>query len=179
LFAALDVGLRLAGELLVAGLFFGDVFGVVSRVAGELAVVELQDGTCDRVQEVSVVRDDEDGGLGVLDEVLQPLYGAQVQVVGRLVEEDEIRLGEEEAGQGDAALLASGEGAYGALPVRGIEAQRREGGGRSRPVLVATVPLELGLLAPVALQEPGRGVVGELRFQGLQLFLATDEVLES
>ena len=65
--------------------------------------------------------DDEDGASRTLDEGLQPLYGAQIEVVGRLVEEDEVRLLHKQAGQGDAALLATRERAHGTLPVFGRE----------------------------------------------------------
>ena len=92
----------------------------------------------------------------------------EVQVVGRLVEQDEIRLLQEQPRQRDAALLPAGEGAYGALPVLGREAQRGEGGGRPGPVLVAAVALELALQPAVSLQQGVRGVLGELGFELLQ-----------
>src|SRR5215204_64588 len=96
LLAALSVGLGLACQLLFPGLFLGNVLRVVAGVAGEPAVFELQDGAGDGVQEVAVVRDDEDGTLRVFDKILEPLDATQVQVVCRLVEEDEVWLREQE-----------------------------------------------------------------------------------
>jgi hypothetical protein len=99
-------------------------------------------------------------------------------VVRWLIEENELRLGEEQSRQRDAALLTAREGAYGALPVLRVEAQRREGGGRPRPVLVAAVPIELGLQPAVSLQEIRRVVLGELCFEGFQFSFALDQGLE-
>jgi hypothetical protein len=104
---ALGVRLRLAGEPLFAGPFLRYVLAVVAGVAGEPAVLELQDRARHRVQEVAVVGDDEHGRLRALDEVLEPLDGVQVEVVGRLVEEDEIGLLEQEPGKSYAVLLSA------------------------------------------------------------------------
>ena len=90
--AALGVGLGLAGELLVAGRFLPDVAAVVAGVADELPVFELHDGARHRVQEVAVVGDDQNSGLRVLYKAFQPLYRPEIQVVGRLVEQNQVRL---------------------------------------------------------------------------------------
>jgi hypothetical protein len=71
--------------LLLAGPFLGHVLAVVAGVALEYAIIELQHRTGDGVEEVAVVGDDDDGAPRPLDEALEPLYGAQVEVVGRLV----------------------------------------------------------------------------------------------
>ena len=123
---ALGVRLGLAGELLFAGLFLLYVLTVVAGVAGEPAAFELQDRARYGVEEVAVVGDDEHGGLRALDEVLQPLDGLEVEVVGRLVEQDEVGLLEQETGQGYAALLPARERPDGALPVLRGEAQAEE-----------------------------------------------------
>jgi hypothetical protein len=103
--------------LLLAGLLLGHVLAVVARVTVEAAVFQFQDRTGYGVEEVAVVGDDEDGALRPLYEGLQPLYSLQVEVVGRLVKQDQVGLLEEQAGKGDAALLAARERADGALPV--------------------------------------------------------------
>ena len=164
--------------MLLAGPFLGHVLAVIAGVAGKTAIFEFQDRTGDGVEEVAVVGDDEDGAPRPLDEVLQPLYGAQVEVVGRLVEEDEIRLLHKQAGQGDAALLAAGKGAYWTLPVLGGETQRSDGRGHPGAVLVAAVPLELALQSAVTLHERVRWVLGEARTKLLELLLAGHQGLE-
>ena len=60
-------------------------------------------------EEAAVVADDDEGRLDVLELGLQPLDGRQVEVVGRLIEEDDVRLGRQHPGQGRAAGLAAGE----------------------------------------------------------------------
>ena len=71
------------------------------------AAVELQDPARDVVEEVAVVRDGDDRA-GVLGEVpLEPRHGLGVEVIRRLVEEQEVRLLEEDLAERDAALLAA------------------------------------------------------------------------
>ncbi len=53
---------------------------------------------------------DEDDVAGIIDEMLlQPLHALGVEVVGRFVEQQDIRLLQQQPGQRDAALLAAGE----------------------------------------------------------------------
>src|SRR5918993_3481968 len=99
-------------------------------------------------------------------------------MVSRLVEEDKLRFREQQPRQRDAALLTAGEGAYRTFPVLRVEAQRGEGRGSPRPVLVAAVPVELGLQSAVPLQEIRRGILGELPFKGFQCPFAMDQGLE-
>ena len=56
--------------------------------------------------------DHDDEALAVHDEVLQPLDGLDIQVVGGLVQEDDVRLSEEGLGQQHLHLLLGGEGAH-------------------------------------------------------------------
>ena len=127
---------ELAGEGLLAGLVLAGLLqqalglllepgGVVALVGDAAAAVELEDPAGDVVEEVAVVGDDEDG-VRVLDQVLlQPGDGLGVEVVGGLVEEQHLGLLEQEPAEGDAALLAAGEGVDGG--VVGRAAQRLHG----------------------------------------------------
>ena len=54
---------------------------------------------------MTVVAHNEYGLLDVAEVVLQPFYGLQVEVVGRLVEEQVVRMSEESLGQHDPNLL--------------------------------------------------------------------------
>jgi hypothetical protein len=56
------------------------------------------------------VGDRDDGARVLPEEALQPLDGLCVEVVGRLVEEEQVRVLEEQAAQRDAPLLAAGQG---------------------------------------------------------------------
>src|SRR5690606_37417556 len=80
----------------------------------------------DLVEEVAVVRDD-DERAGVLPERLdEDGLARHVEVVGRLVEDEEVGGGEERAGEGEPALLAAGEHADGLEDVVAAEQERAE-----------------------------------------------------
>ena len=68
---------------------------VVSGEEGDLTVVDVRDVCADLVQEVTVMGYDDDGILEVDEELLEPLNGVQVEVVGRLVEEQDVRVTEQ------------------------------------------------------------------------------------
>ena len=81
-------------------------------VAGERdapAPVELQDPLRDVVEEVAVVGDGDDRARVLLEEPLQPLDGLGVEVVGRLVEQQQVGVLEQQPAQRDASLLAAGQ----------------------------------------------------------------------
>ena len=95
--------------------------GVPALVAVDGAVVDLPRRLADLVEEPPVVGDD-DEGAGAADEVLgQPRDRLDVEVVGRLVEHDEVVAPEQQRGQRAAPALAAGE------------ARARHGPARCRP----------------------------------------------
>ena len=51
------------------------------------------------VEEVAVVADDQDGAFVIGDDFLQEVESLEVEVVGRLVEDEQVRLARELAGQ--------------------------------------------------------------------------------
>jgi hypothetical protein len=75
-----------------------------------LAPVELEDPLGDVVQEVAVVGDRQDRARVALEVPLQPLDRLGVEVVGRLVEQQERRLLEQQLAQRHPAALTTGEG---------------------------------------------------------------------
>ena len=60
---------------------------VVSRIDGDGVVVQIRHVGADFVQEVTVVRDDDHGGVVLVQHALQPADGVDVQVIGRFVQE--------------------------------------------------------------------------------------------
>ena len=61
----------------------------------------------DAVQKIAVVGDDDDRP-GVVHQIgFQPRDGFHVQVVGRLVQKDDVRFGEQELTEGDARFLTA------------------------------------------------------------------------
>ncbi len=96
--------------------------GVVALERVAAATVELEDPARDVVQEVAIVGDRDDRALVGLQVALQPGDRLGVEVVGRLVEQQQVGGREQQAGERDAALLAAGE--VGDGPVAGRAAQR-------------------------------------------------------
>ena len=107
------------------------------------AAVELEDPAGDVVEEVAVVRDGDDGAGVVREEALEPRDRLGVEVVRRLVEQQQVGRGEQQPAERDAPPLAAGERrrrrgrrrAGAARPSRGRAARRgsRRRGGRSAP----------------------------------------------
>ncbi len=89
------------------GLF--QVIVVIPLVDPHLAVVDLEDPVHQRAQEVAVMADQHDGAGEVPEGVQEDFPGLDVQVVGRLVQHQEIHRPGQEGCQDDPALLAAGE----------------------------------------------------------------------
>ena len=82
---------------------------VVALVGDAAAAVELEDPAGDVVEEVPVVRDRDDGALVVGEEALEPEHRFGVEVVRRLVEQQQVGRREEQPAERDAPALAAGE----------------------------------------------------------------------
>ena len=112
------LGLLLQGQALLLLLQPG---GVVALPGDPLAAVELQDPAGDVVEEVAVVGDGDHGAGVVGEEVLQPGDRLGVEVVGGLVEQQQVRALEEQPAERHPAALAARE--RGHLGVRRRQAQ--------------------------------------------------------
>ena len=93
--ALLQLLVLLAGNFETLSLLL-QVGGVVAFVRVELAAVDLTDPFCDVVQEVAVVGNCEHGTRVGLQVALQPEDGFGVEVVGGLVEKQEVRLAQQQ-----------------------------------------------------------------------------------
>ena len=80
--------------------------GVVAVVAVELAAIHLADPVRDLVEERAIVGDHDQRARPLGEPVLDPLDGADVEVVGRLVEGEYVRLAEQRPRERHAAALA-------------------------------------------------------------------------
>ena len=118
----LRVLLALDGESLALLLEIGRV---VALVADQPAAVDLGDPLRDVVEEVPVVRD-RDHGAGVLLQVLlEPQHALGVEVVRRLVEEQQVGLLQQELRERDAALLTAREVRDGCIAGRSAQRVHR------------------------------------------------------
>ena len=98
--------------------------GVVALVGDALAAVELEDPAGDVVEEVAVVGDRDDRALVLGEVLLQPGDRLGVEVVGRLVEQQQVGRAEQQPAERDAAALAAGER---------CRPRRRRAAGAARP----------------------------------------------
>ena len=119
---------------------------------------QIRDGGDHPVQEVPVVGHDDHGALVGGQEVLEPPERLQVEVVGRLVEEQQVRSQQQQAGQGRPHAPASRELGERAMNRARFEPEPVEDdlGFRLEPVPAHC--LEAMLHLAVGVGEPGRGV---------------------
>ena len=141
----LVAGLGVAGggraQLQVAG----PAAAVLRRGVGDL--VDLEHARDRALEEGAVVRDDH-GAAGALgDEALQPCQAVEVEVVGRLVEQQDVEAREQDRGQRGARRLAAGERDGLEVEQGGIEPEVAQDGLRAL-LEVAAAEREPGLEAP-------------------------------
>ena len=155
--AALDAGLALEiGDSLVA-LF--DEVGVVADVLGRESVVQLDDPVGDLVDEVAVVADQHDRPGVLRQELREPLDRREVEMVGRLVEQQHVGVLEQEPGEGHAHHPATAERADVAVHVAVSEAEAGQDAPRLRLEAVAAERLEPMLEPAVLVHQLGELVV--------------------
>ncbi len=121
--------------------------------------VEVEHPVDDGVEHLDVVADDDQPALVGLEVVAQPHDGVGVEVVGRLVQQQGLRAGEQDARQLDPAALTTGEGLQRLTQdplVQGQAGRDRGGLGLGR---VAAPGGELGLEVAVAAHRPVTGLV--------------------
>ena len=81
--------------------------GIIALVGNAAAAIEFQNPAGDIVEEVAVVGDDQDRAGIVAQMAFEPVDGLGVEMVGRLVEQQQFRLLQQQFAQRDAALLAA------------------------------------------------------------------------
>ncbi|MNX62780.1 hypothetical protein D3C86_937570 [compost metagenome] len=96
-----------AGFLSQTGVLLLQPGGVVAFPGDTLAAVQLQDPARHVVEEVAIVGDGDDCALVVVQEALQPGHGFRIQVVGRLVQQQHVRLFQQQTAQGYPAALTT------------------------------------------------------------------------
>ena len=117
---AVDEGLQVfAGRLLLdaalllqLGLLGALALELVVAAApeGQLLLVEMDDGVDGAVEQVAVMRDQEHGVRVFRDVGFEPQRAFEVEIVGRLVEQQQIGFGKQHRGKRDAHAPAAREG---------------------------------------------------------------------
>ena len=97
----------LGHALLIAALAFFGIVRVRPGVKFTGGVVDLDDAVTALIQKIAVMRDGHDRARIGLQVIAQPAHCVQVQVVGRLVEQQDIGLLQDDARQVDAGFFAA------------------------------------------------------------------------
>ena len=120
-------------DLQQAALARAPLEGVVAAgVGGELAqLIEMHDLSRHPVQQIPVMADQEQGARIAREVVLEPEARLEVEVVGRLVEQEQIGLGEQHRGQRHPHPPAAGEARE--RPRLGFLLEAQPGQDRARP----------------------------------------------
>ncbi len=89
--------------------------------------VQFENGGDGVIQEGAVVRDDQRCPVEAVQPVFQPFEHGDVEVVGGFVEQQQVRLFQQDARQHQAGLLAAGEVGDGGVEVEVAQAEGAEG----------------------------------------------------
>ena len=84
------------------------------------------------VEKIAIVADHDDGARIAREIALEPERAFEVEIVGRLVEQEQVGLGEEQGGERDAHAPAAGKVRAGPRLRRGVEAEAGEDARRAR-----------------------------------------------
>ena len=93
---------------------------IVARPRGERAAVEFEDARREARQQRAIMRDEEHPAAELQQRIFEPLDHLDVEVVGRLVEQQQLRIADQRAGQRDAPAPAArqlGDARVGVEPV--------------------------------------------------------------
>ena len=140
----LGAGRRLQPRLLGAAML---EIVVAAGVEIELAVAQMQNGVDRIVEKLAVVADDE-RGLGIfLQSRFEPQRAFEIEVIGRLVEQEQIGLGEQCGSQRHAHAPAAGEFRHRPLEIVVGESESAQdfGGARRRSVGVDRIQVLVNL----------------------------------
>ena len=86
-----------------------EIVAIVAPIGVDRLVIEFEDDRADTVEEETVVGDHQQGLVAAVQEAFEPFDHLQVEVVGRLVEDQQVGLGNEHISQSHALLLSAAE----------------------------------------------------------------------
>ena len=118
-----SIGSRLALQPLFA---LHQVAAVVGLEVGDRPVCDLADLLHDHVEEVAIVGHDDHGVRVVGEELLEPGARLDVEMVGRLVEQQQLRPAQQQRGERQTHLPTAGELAAVAVEVGLAKAEARQ-----------------------------------------------------
>ena len=158
-----QVGLHLGFPKL--GFFLG-VICVIAPESSDGPLVDLHNLCDDPVQKIPVVGDDDDRALVVHKEGFQPGDGIHVQMVGWLVQHDDIRAGEQKFSKRDSCLLTAGQCIYFFCKIFFFKSQTFQDSGDLAFPGIAVLLFKLMAESGVAVHQLCEGISGGM-FHGL------------
>ncbi len=99
---------------------------IVALPGDAVAAVQLQDPAGDVIEKIAIVGDGHDGAGVFGQEAFQPGHALRVQVIGRFIEQQHVRVGQQQFAQGDAPAFAAGEPVDIRVPGRQAQGFRRD-----------------------------------------------------
>ena len=124
---------------------FLQVLLVIAGVEVNPLVPDLDDLLHRDVEKKAVVRDQHTCVRIIVQVFFQPVAGLEVQVIGGLVEQQQVGLFQQQLSQGDAHLPAAGEFFRAAMPIGGGKSQTAQHHSRLRFKRISVAVLELGV----------------------------------
>ncbi len=103
---------------------FGLICGEIALIFAQLATIELDDAVGDVVQKAPIVGDEQQRALEVVEQAFQPFDRREVEMVGGLVQQQQLGVGDQRARQRNAFLEPAGQGVDRAV---GVQAQALQG----------------------------------------------------
>src|ERR1700685_4029108 len=94
---------------MLAALLAPEIVFVISGEDFDFAVADFEDARGQLIDEVTVVRDEDDRACVFDERIEQHVFGAQVEMVRRFVEQQEVRRMQQQAQQRVASALSAGE----------------------------------------------------------------------
>ncbi|TWG79689.1 hypothetical protein L602_000600000890 [Cupriavidus gilardii J11] len=151
---------------------------VVAAVAPQLLVLDMDRDGADRVEEFAVVRNHHERARVARQPVLQPHDGVQIQVVGRLVQQQQVGLAHQRLGQVQPHAPAAGERRHRLRGLRQREAKPEQQRLRARRCGVAVGVRKGGMRVGL-----GMAVAAGLRrrdaaFRVAQPHIAVDHIVQ-
>ncbi len=161
--------LLLLGPLLLLEL---GVFGVFRLIEFRGLVLHVEGLVGDPVEEKPVVGDEQDGlVLRIGGEVaFEPEHGVEVQVVGGLVEDEDVGFPGQQSCEGEPGALSAAHEGDGAVPDGFVEAEIGEEAAAPGFIVESSVPDEAAVQGGILLREPVQGV-GVVGGDGIELIL--------
>ena len=128
------------------------IVGIVPGVARGAAVLELDDATASTIEKITIVTDDHISRCVLLQKLFQPLDCVHVEMVRRLVEQQNIGRSEQQARKSEAILLSAGKLFSFQRPHVALESESLKNRLGFRGVFESTFVFELVLQIAVAFE---------------------------